>query len=82
MTRIAGIDPRSGRPIEILVRDGLIAEIRSASSGNGLYVSPRLVDLQVNGFGGADLNESDLRPETVLQFIRLHRTPIGVRCKT
>ena len=66
MTTITGIDPRRGRAVDVLVSDGRIVEVRESAVATELFVATGLIDLQVNGFGGHDLNEAELRPETVL----------------
>jgi len=66
MTTITGIDPQSTKAVDILVEEGRIAEIRKSSAEPDCYVAPGFIDLQVNGFGGHDLNEDHLEPATVL----------------
>lgn len=71
-TCIRGLDPGSGRVLAVDVQDGLIhavrlepGEPRPAEAG---WLAPGLVDLQVNGFGGHDLNGASLTPQTVLSL--------------
>lgn len=64
---------RQGRPIEVRCENGLIAEIRDAGdtgntadngeNGSLYWIAPGLVDLQVNGYGGIDLNREPLNPK-------------------
>lgn len=47
----------TGRPIQIHEKDGRIARIdEAAAAGDGLWVAPGLIDIQVNGFAGVDYN--------------------------
>lgn len=65
---IEGRDYRTGARVRVLFRDGLIAEIRPlADDGDGVgpWIGPGLVDLQVNGYRGLDLNTLPLTPELV-----------------
>lgn len=56
----------SGEGRALLVENGMIRAIEPCD-GTGLpWLAPALVDLQVNGFLGLDLNEGELVPETVL----------------
>jgi N-acetylglucosamine-6-phosphate deacetylase len=64
--RITGRDPSDGRPLEIEIQDGVIVSVRDAEEGETSWISAGLVDLQVNGYGGADLNADGLEPGTVV----------------
>lgn len=68
METVVGIDVSSGKAIAIDIADGVIAAIRPAESAAATYVSAGLIDLQVNGFRGLDLNSGDLAAETVLSL--------------
>jgi N-acetylglucosamine-6-phosphate deacetylase len=64
---ISGRDPATGDGISIDIEDGIIAAIRATRAAVGdLYICPGLVDLQVNGYGGIDLNSGVLEPDDVL----------------
>lgn len=64
--RIAGLDPASRKGLAVEIADGLIAAIEPDESAPDLYLAPGLIDLQVNGYGGIDLNADILTPEQVL----------------
>jgi N-acetylglucosamine-6-phosphate deacetylase len=51
---ITGRNPQNGRPLAIIVYDGLIREIQDGRRDEYVWLSPGLVDLQVNGYGGDD----------------------------
>ena len=56
----------SGEGRALLVEDGMIRAM-DPCDGTGLpWLAPALVDLQVNGFLGLDLNEGELTPATVM----------------
>ena len=58
---IVGRDPASAAGIAVTIADGRIAEIRAAEApDDAAFIAPALVDLQVNGYGGLDLNSPDL----------------------
>ncbi|WP_228469536.1 N-acetylglucosamine-6-phosphate deacetylase [Paenibacillus sp. JNUCC31] len=71
---IIGRHYRTGKPIEVAVGEGRItgvAELEGALSVDCLpWLAPGLVDLQVNGGWGLDLNTAPLCPDTVLQLTR------------
>jgi N-acetylglucosamine-6-phosphate deacetylase len=68
-TRISGIDPRTERGICVTVVDGVIARTDDAECAADIYLSPGLVDLQVNGFAGHDLNAESISVETLPSLI-------------
>jgi N-acetylglucosamine-6-phosphate deacetylase len=65
---VEGRDYRTGSPVRVSFRDGRIAEIeRLADAGDetGPWIGPGLVDLQLNGYRGLDLNRLPLAPDLV-----------------
>ena len=74
---ISGIDPATGRSIVVDIEDGKIAGIRKIASRETYYLSAGLVDLQVNGFGGIDLNDASLTPAR-LHKLAQHLASLGV----
>lgn len=64
--RITGRNPMNGAPIEIEIHDGVVTGIQPAKHDDPSWLSAGLVDLQVNGYGGDDLNAEDLEPETIV----------------
>ncbi|MBS7697672.1 MULTISPECIES: amidohydrolase family protein [unclassified Chelatococcus] len=62
---ITGKDPATGRALAIDVADGLIASIAAGPEHESVWLAPGLVDLQVNGFNGHDINGSALTVATV-----------------
>lgn len=72
MTSVRGLDPSSGRVLTVDVQDGVIHAVRqepgAARPGETGWLAAGLVDLQVNGFGGHDLNGPRLSPQTVLDL--------------
>jgi N-acetylglucosamine-6-phosphate deacetylase len=65
-----GLDTHSGRPITIHCAGGRITAIEPGNSTETGWLSPGLIDLQVNGYCGDDLNADDLTVETVLRLAR------------
>jgi len=66
-TTIGGRDPANGRPIAVDIEDGVIVAVTEGgwTPEADLWLSPGLVDLQVNGYGGIDFNDDGLTPERV-----------------
>ena len=63
--RLVGRDPETGQGIGITIADGRILGIEPADYSGALYLSPGLVDLQVNGYAHFDLNDGTVTAERV-----------------
>lgn len=72
---VTGREIGSLRPVSIEIEDGRISAVNPANEDDALpWIGPGLVDLQVNGFAGSDLNSPQPNPETVNDLTRkLHR---------
>lgn len=69
--RVTGRDPATGRVLCVTAEGGVIADVRQAPDpGDGLWLAPGLVDLQVNGFAGHDVNDAGLTPQSVAGLVR------------
>lgn len=67
---ITGRDPATGRSLAVDVADGLITSIAAgpedeSAEDESAWLAPGLIDLQVNGFNGHDINASDITVATV-----------------
>lgn len=65
---IQGRDPVTGEYIEIFVEKGVIQRINPAPPRDDLWLSPGLIDLQVNGYDGCDLNAGSITPDVVIDL--------------
>lgn len=76
---VAGRCYETGQSIELTLRDGRIAAVkRSAASVAALpWIAPGFVDLQINGYGGKEFNDSALTPDDV-EKISLSQDACGV----
>ncbi len=64
---LVGRDPWSGQLLRLEYADGRVTAIhREPGDADLPWISPGLVDLQVNGYGGFDLNGDDLDVDTVV----------------
>jgi len=79
MKTIIGRDPESGRCLSVAVSDGVIESVDESSESTELFLSPGLVDLQVNGYAGFDINYPQLLPETVIGLVDVMLS-LGVTC--
>ena len=76
---ITGLDPRSGRGLALVVADGVITRIDDVSGDSDLLLAPGLIDLQVNGYRGCDVNAAGVEPETIRELVRA-MLESGVTC--
>lgn len=67
---ISGRDPFTGNGITVTAEDGFITAITETEYDGKTYLSAGLVDLQVNGYRGFDLNSADLTVATVSSLTR------------
>jgi N-acetylglucosamine-6-phosphate deacetylase len=70
-TRVTGRDVGTGHGISVVVTDGRIAAIEPAELASGPYIAAGLIDLQVNGFRGLDLNDGAVTPKRVAALSRM-----------
>jgi N-acetylglucosamine-6-phosphate deacetylase len=70
-TRVTGRDVATGHGISVVVIDGRIAAIEPAELTSGPYLAAGLIDLQVNGFRGLDLNDGAVTPARVAALTRM-----------
>lgn len=81
-TLVTGREARTGQGISISVSDGRIAaiepiDLEPGRLTSGPYLAAGLIDLQVNGFRGLDLNDGAVTPERVAALTRMMVT-LGV----
>ncbi|HTV70880.1 MAG TPA: amidohydrolase family protein [Rhizobiaceae bacterium] len=67
---LIGCDPASGNPLAVSYAEGRITSITEGSPDARGFLSAGLVDLQVNGFAGYDLNAGGLTEATVSALTR------------
>lgn len=65
---VDGIDPRTGKGFAIEIADGRITAIRPAENTSPRYLAAGLIDLQVNGYCGFDLNSGEVTPNILLSL--------------
>ena len=68
MQVISGRSPVDGRPISINVANGLVQSIEESCHEEEAWLAAGLVDLQVNGFAGRDLNADTLDADAVISL--------------
>lgn len=69
---ISGRNVFTGKSCRITVTDGVISEI-SDGTERDTWLAPGLVDLQVNGFRGIDLNRPGITPQDVIMLTQALR---------
>jgi N-acetylglucosamine-6-phosphate deacetylase len=69
MKTITGRDPRTGSCLAVAVDDGAIVRVDESNTDTDLFLSPGLIDLQVNGCAGLDVNDPQLTQRTVLDLV-------------
>jgi N-acetylglucosamine-6-phosphate deacetylase len=69
--RLRGRDPVSGRLLEVTTDGPVIAHVRLVDGGEDHpWLLPGLVDLQVNGYGGHDVNGPAVTADEVVALVR------------
>ena len=76
---ITGRDPRSGRCISLIVENGVIARVEDFPGESEFFLSPGLVDLQVNGYAGFDVNADELTTDAITELVEAMLSR-GVTC--
>jgi N-acetylglucosamine-6-phosphate deacetylase len=69
--RLTGRDVGTGHGISVVVTEGRIAAVEPVSLTSGPYLAAGLIDLQVNGFRGLDLNDGAVTPARVIALTRM-----------
>ena len=68
--KISGTHTRNGEEIEITFSRTIDRVAPSGLAGNGTYVAPAWIDLQVNGFAGVDYNTPETTQEAIAGSIQ------------
>jgi len=70
-SRFRGRHYRTGEVVEVAAEDGRIAAIEPIQGAeDGLWIASGLIDIQVNGFAGIDLNADSVTPDDVSAMVR------------
>lgn len=82
--KLCGYNVFDNTPLSIAVDNGRVQSISKAASADGTaWFAPSLVDIQVNGFMGFDLNVEPLTPTDVCAIVRaLWSVGTGFFCPT
>lgn len=82
--RLCGYNVFDNTPLSIAVDNGRVQSISKAASTDGTtWFAPSLVDIQVNGFMGFDLNAEPITPTDVCAIVRaLWSVGTGFFCPT
>jgi N-acetylglucosamine-6-phosphate deacetylase len=67
---ISGRSPQTGKSIEVICENGIVQEIRESSCEEDAWLSGGLIDLQVNGYGGDDVNLLNPDPDTIISLTK------------
>jgi N-acetylglucosamine-6-phosphate deacetylase len=67
---ISGHSPQTGKSIEVICENGLVQQIRESSRDEDAWLSCGLIDLQVNGYGGDDVNLQNPDPDTIISLTK------------
>lgn len=85
-SNLVGRDPARGVPVAVTIRGQRIAQIRDfpeAEVPANQWILPGLVDMQVNGYAGTDLNGPELDTAAVLRVVeRLQAVGVTRFCPT
>ena len=74
---VSGVDVETGRLVSIEF-DTHIRSIRTALTANASSIAPAFIDVQVNGYAGADYNSASTSPEAIERSIAaIHATGVA-----
>ena len=65
---ISGRNPQDGQSIEVVAEDGRVQAIGQARADQEAWLSPGLIDLQVNGYQGDDVNDDGVNADVILSL--------------
>jgi N-acetylglucosamine-6-phosphate deacetylase len=70
---LEGLDYETGKPVRLKITGGKIADVTflPGAGSNLPILAPGLVDLQVNGYGGIDFNDTSLSIQDVYKVVQL-----------
>jgi N-acetylglucosamine-6-phosphate deacetylase len=77
-SEIKALHYETGKPVTIKINNGIIKEISETGFGpseqlRDLYISPGLIDNQINGYKGVDFSETDLSPTGMREAVEAIR---------
>ncbi|HTK10992.1 MAG TPA: N-acetylglucosamine-6-phosphate deacetylase [Ktedonobacteraceae bacterium] len=73
----------SGQPVRLQVANGTIGTIEEIEVASSLWIAPGWIDIQVNGYGGHDVNAAEVTPESIVALARaLWRCGVTAFCPT
>ncbi|WP_047151815.1 N-acetylglucosamine-6-phosphate deacetylase [Aneurinibacillus tyrosinisolvens] len=73
----------SGKTVKVTVKDGKVASLIEINQETNQWIAPGLIDVQVNGIGGFDLNGEDLTTQTIRRVVSvLHQGGVTRFCPT
>ena len=68
MQVFSGKNPHDGHPLEVRVENGIICAIEHGKETDDTWLSAGFIDLQVNGYGGDDVNAGEVDSETIVSL--------------
>ena len=81
--KIVGKLVETGVNVALDITDGKIVKLNPGREESPIWIAPPLVDLQINGFGGHDLNAETISMDDVCQMVEAVRlTGTGYLCPT
>lgn len=63
---ITGRDPATGQGVAVIFAEGRVVSVSATPHADDVWLAAGLVDLQINGYAGLDLNDGALVPATVV----------------
>ncbi|WIY52081.1 amidohydrolase family protein [Devosia sp. YIM 151766] len=79
---LVGRAPENGQPLRVTYDNGLVTTVEVAPASpcpDNLYIAPGLIDLQVNGYAGVDINAAGVTSQNVIDLVRVQRQ-VGTLC--
>lgn len=73
----------SGEPARLVIAGSTVQQVEQVENGPDVWIAPGLIDIQVNGYGGHDVNVEGVTPADIIELTHaLWRKGVTAFCPT